>query len=130
MDNSRTHIRAKELVIKEVDKLLDKGSLTPQELHSLYEAYETIEHICKVMKSEQEEMGGYSERGYSMRWGSPYDDRYYNIHSYGNNGGSYSNTEASPKNEMVRSLYSMMGMATNETDRGALQDCINRIKTV
>lgn len=48
MDNTRTHNKAAELVVKEVDKLVDKGSLTPQELHSLYEAYETLEHICKV----------------------------------------------------------------------------------
>lgn len=129
MDYTRTHDKAKDLVMKEVDKLVDKGSLTPQELHSLYEAYETVEHICKAKEAEEMEASGYSERGYSMRWGSPYDDRYYNIHSYRNNG-SYSNTEATPKTEMVRGLYSMMGMATNETDRGALQDCINRIKTV
>ena len=132
MDNTRTHNKAAELVVKEVDKLVDKGSLTPQELHSLYEAYETLEHICKVKASETEEMGGYSERGYSMGW--PNHDRYYDIHAYANNGssyrrdsmGRYSRTDA--KEHMVNDLYAMKDGASSEADKGIIQECINKLK--
>lgn len=37
------------------------------------------------------------------------------------------NTDA--KERMVNGLYSMMGDASSEAERGALQDCINRLKT-
>lgn len=131
MDYTRVHDRAKDLVMKEVDKLVDKGSLNPQELHSLYEAYETIEHICKAKDAETMDPDGYSEGRYSM-WG-PDHDRYYDIHAYkdGNSYrrdsmGRYSRTNA--KEHMINGLYSMMGDATNEAERGAIQDCINRLK--
>jgi hypothetical protein len=131
MDYTRTHDKAKDLVMKEVDRLVDKGSLNPQELHSLYEAYETIEHICKAKDAETMESGGYSERRYSM-WG-PNHDRYYDIHAYNDGNsyrrdsmGRYSRTDA--KESMVNGLYAMMGDATNEAERGAIQDCINRLK--
>lgn len=132
MDYTRTHDKAKELVMKEVDKLIDKGSLSKDELHALYEAYETIEHICKAKKSEQEEMGmeGYSERGYSMGGWPNHNDRYYDIHAYRNGSrdsiGRYSRTDA--KDHMIDNLYSMMSDTSNEAERGAIQDCINRLK--
>ena len=74
----------------------------------------------------------------------PYDDRYYNIHSYrGGNGYSmnggysmnpmnyqdnnrYSRSDA--KDRMVDNLYSMMNDAQSEAERTAIQDCINRLK--
>ena len=131
MDYTRTHDKAKDLVMKEVDKLVDKGSLNPQELHSLYEAYETVEHICKAKEGEQMEMGGYSERGYSM-WG-PNHDRYYDIHAYNNGSsyrrdsmGRYSNTDG--KKYMVDDLYAMKNDAASEADRGIIQECINKLK--
>lgn len=40
--------------------------------------------------------------------------------------GRYSRTDA--KEHMIDGLYSMMGDATNEAERGAIQDCINRLK--
>lgn len=131
MDYTRTHDKAKDLVMKEVDKLVDKGSLNPQELHSLYEAYETVEHICKAKEGEQMEMSGYSERGYSM-WG-PNHDRYYDIHAYSNGSsyrrdsmGRYSNTDG--KKYMVDDLYAMKNDAASEADRGIIQECINKLK--
>ena len=85
-----------------------------------------LKDICEITSMEGDD-GGYSERGYSM-WG-PNHDRYYDIHAYRNRDsmGRYSRTDA--KEHMVNSLYSMMGDATSEAERGALQDCINRLKT-
>lgn len=121
----RLYYDVKELLHKEISKIVEKGSLTPQELDNLYKAIDVLKDICEITSMEGED-GGYSERGYSM-WG-PNHDRYYDIHAYRNRDsmGRYSRTDA--KEHMVNSLYSMMGDATSEAERGALQDCINRLK--
>ena len=128
----------KQLLHKEIDGIVKKGSLTPQELESLYKAIDVLKDICEIKEKESmwDEEGGYSSR---MPW--TYDDRYYDIHSYkgsnsryGQNGysmkrdsmGRYSRTDA--KEHMIDGLYSMMGDAQNEAERGAIQDCINRLK--
>ena len=137
----RLYYDVKELLHKEISKIVEKGSLTPQELDNLYKAIDVLKDICEITSMEGDDEG-YSERGYSMKWNNsmPYDDRYYNIHSYrgGNNGsggnsykrdsmGRYSRTDA--KSHMVDTLYSMMGDTDSEAERGAIQDCINRLKT-
>ena len=121
----RLYYDVKELLHKEISKIVEKGSLTPQELDNLYKAIDVLKDICEITSMEGDD-GGYSERGYSM-WG-PNHDRYYDIHAYRNRDsmGRYSRTNA--KEHMVNSLYSMMGDATSEAERGALQDCINRLK--
>lgn len=121
----RLYYDVKELLHKEISKIVEKGSLTPQELDNLYKAIDVLKDICEITSMEGDN-GGYSERGYSM-WG-PNHDRYYDIHAYRNRDsmGRYSRTDA--KERMVNSLYSMMGDATSEAERGALQDCINRLK--
>lgn len=125
MDNTKTHERVKELIIRELDKIADKGSLTPQELHSVYEAYDVLKDICEL-KEKESMSDGYSERGYSM-WG-PHHDRYYDIHAYRNRDsmGRYSRTDA--KEHMINGLYSMKEDASNEADRGAIQECINKLR--
>ena len=122
----RLYYDVKELLHKEISKIVEKGSLTPQELDNLYKAIDVLKDICEITSMEGDD-GGYSERGYSM-WG-PNHDRYYDIHAYRNRDsmGRYSRTDA--KERMVNGLYSMMGDATSEAERGALQDCINRLKT-
>ena len=122
----RLYYDVKELLHKEISKIVEKGSLTPQELDNLYKAIDVLKDICEITSMEGDD-GGYSERGYSM-WG-PNHDRYYDIHAYRNRDsmGRYSRADA--KEHMVNSLYSMMGDATSEAERGALQDCINRLKT-
>jgi len=128
----RLYYDVKELLHKEISKIVEKGSLTPQELDNLYKAIDVLKDICEITSMEDDDEG-YSERGYSM-WG-PNHDRYYDIHAYRNDGnsyrrnsmGRYSRTDA--KERMVNGLYSMMGDATSEAERGAIQDCINRLKT-
>ena len=56
--------------------------------------------------------GGYGSNGYSMRRDQT---------------GRYSREGA--KEHMIDGLYSMMGDAQNEAERGAIQDCINRLKS-
>ena len=121
----RLYYDVKELLHKEISKIVEKGSLTPQELDNLYKAIDVLKDICEITSMEGDD-GGYSERGYSM-WGPNYD-RYYDIHAYRNRDsmGRYSRTDA--KERMVNGLYSMMGDATSEAERGAIQDCINRLK--
>lgn len=121
----RLYYDVKELLHKEISKIVEKGSLTPQELDNLYKAIDVLKDICEISSMEGDD-GGYSERGYSM-WG-PNHDRYYDIHAYRNRDsmGRYSRTDA--KERMVNGLYSMMGDATSEAERGAIQDCINRLK--
>lgn len=125
--NNKTHERVKDLIYKELDKIVEKGSLTPQELHSIYEAYDVLKDICEVKEKEgMMDDDGYSERGYSMGW-PHHNDRYYDIHSYKRDSmGRYSRTDA--KEHMIDNLYSMMGDASSEAERGAIQDCINRLK--
>lgn len=122
---ANTHDRIKELVIRELDKIADKGSLTPQELHNVYEAYDVLKDICEVKEKEHME-SGYSERGYSM-WG-PNHDRYYDIHAYSDGGSTGRYSRADAKERMINGLYSMKNDAANEADRGAIQECINRLK--
>ena len=111
----------KNLLHKEIEGIVKKGSLTPPELDNLYKAVDVLKDICEIKEKES------MDEGYSSRWGSPHDDRYYNIHSYRRDSmGRYSRTDA--KEHMIDGLYSMMGDATNEAERGAIQDCINRLK--
>lgn len=97
-----------------------------------------VKDICEITEKEEE-----MESGYSTRWNGmmPYNDRYYDIHSYrggnnnqngyannynSNNGGRYSRTEG--KERMMNSLYAMMDQASSDTEKNAIQDCINRLK--
>ena len=122
---------AKERLLKEIDDLKRKPTMTAQELESFCTALNGVHYICEIAKIEME-MGEDSEEGYSNY--HPHD-RYYNIHSYGDaswrNGrrnamGQYSRADV--KRHMIDGLYSMMGDADSEAERGAFQDCINKLK--
>ena len=127
----RLYYDVKELLHKEISKIVEKGSLTPQELDNLYKAIDVLKDICEITSMESDDEG-YSERGYSM-WG-PNHDRYYDIHAYRNDGNSYRRnsmgrySRMDAKEHMIDGLYSMMSDASSEAERGAIQDCINRLK--
>lgn len=130
---------AKELLLREIDNIVKKGSISPTELDNLHKAIDSVHYIAEICKYEMETgedlEEGYSERGYSMRgysmggWPN-HNDRYYDIHAYRNGSrdsmGRYSRTDA--KDHMIDNLYSMMSDTSNEAERGAIQDCINRLK--
>lgn len=121
----RLYHNVKELLHKEISKIVEKGSLTPQELDNLYKAIDVLKDICEITSMEGDD-GGYSERGYSMGW--PNHDRYYDIHAYRNRDsmGRYSRADA--KERMIDGLYSMKDDASNEADRSAIQECINKLR--
>lgn len=131
----------KRLLHGEIDNIVKKGNLTTAELESLYKAVDVLKDIAEIEEKEGEMEDGYSGRmpypGRVYSGGMPYryDDRYYDIHSYKNGGnyagnrdsmGRYSRTDA--KSHMIDGLYSMMGDTDSEAERGAIQDCINRLK--
>ena len=133
----RCYDDTKDLLMKEISEIVKKGSLSQQDLDTLYSAIDIIKDIYEIKEKESEMY----ENGYSSRWnGMPYDDRYYNIHSYrGGNGysmnsypmnyqdnGRYSRNDS--KDRMVDNLYTMMNEASTDAERTAIQDCINRLK--
>ncbi len=135
----RCHEDTKELLMKEIKEIIKKGSLSTQDIELLYNVYDIIKDIYEITEKEDEMV----ERGYSGRWNGmmPYDDRYYNIHSYrGGNGYSmndgygrqnmdngYSRNDG--KDRMINSMYSMMD-EVNEKERNVIQDCINKLKNM
>lgn len=121
----RLYHDVKELLHKEISKIVEKGSLTPQELENLYKAIDILKDICEINEKEGMEEG-YSERGYSM-WG-PKHDRYYDIHAYRNGDSMGRYLRADAKEHMINGLYSMKDDASNEADRSAIQECINRLR--
>ena len=58
----RLYYDVKELLHKEISKIVEKGSLTPQELDNLYKAIDVLKDICEITSMEGDD-GGYSERG-------------------------------------------------------------------
>lgn len=121
---------AKERLLKEIEDLTRKPTMTAQELESFCTAINGVHYICEIARDEMET--GEMEEGYSNY--NPHD-RYYNIHSYGdaswrnsrrNAMGQYSRADV--KRHMIDGLYSMMGDADSEAERGAFQDCINKLK--
>ena len=138
----RCYDDTKDLLMKEIGEIVKKDSLSQQDLDILYSAYDIIKDIYEIKEKEAEMY----EDGYSSRWGMPYDDRYYNIHSYrgGNGNGGYSMNGYSMNNYpmnrdngysrndgkeyMLNSMYSMMDTASNEKERTAIQECINKLK--
>lgn len=127
----------KKLLHGEINAIVMKGSISPTELESLYKAVDILKDLCEIEEKETDMEEGYSGRvGYPGRvysGGMPYryDDRYYDIHAYrgGQNRdsmGRYSRGDA--KTHMIEGLYSMMGDTDSEAEKGAIQDCINRLR--
>ena len=134
----RVYDDIKNLLHREMDEIVQKGTVSQADLENLYKMVDIVKDICEITEKEEE-----MESGYSTRWNGmmPYNDRYYDIHSYrggnnnqngyannynSNNGGRYSRTEG--KERMMNSLYAMMNQASSDTEKNAIQDCINRLK--
>lgn len=125
------------LVEKELDTLMVKGTLTPQELDT---AKKAVEVMTKIKEHEamcaSEEAGTYSERGrYSMHYPmNPYSMNGYNSYD---NGAGYSGTRRdsmgrysghSVKDRMIDRLERMMDEAGSEYERKEIMDEINRLR--
>lgn len=54
MDDMKTLKRSEDLITREIDKLVDKGSLNPAEMDTLHKAIDSLEKIVKTEKACEE----------------------------------------------------------------------------
>ena len=149
----------KMLLEQQVNQITAKGDINPQDLEMLDKAVDIIkdiETICAMRKAEEQEMGGYSQRGYSYAMGEDgysghwYDPAYHGgRYNYYTNGGThtdgmsygrgpsrmmyrqdgrrgYSRDEA--KDHMLDTLEEMLDEATTEKERNAIRRCMEKIE--
>lgn len=134
------------LVEKELDQLMNKGTLTPPELDTAKKAVELMAEIKEYEAMCMEEMGEgsmYSERSmasrngrYSTHYPMPYYPMRGSYDSYGNNGG-YSEVRRdsmgrysghSVKDRMIDRLERMMDEAGSEYERKEIMEEISRLR--
>lgn len=119
---------ASHLVKNEVEKIVQKGDMTPGELENVYKATCMTEKLMKMQGQEDEGMSyGYPNRynmGYSERRGrSPVTGRYI---SRGMNRGGYSGH--SIEDRMIASLEEQYDNAQSEHERKVIQEEIDHIR--
>ena len=135
--------RLKDLLDKEIDKVVSKGEVSPAEikpLGELIDIYKDIETIC-AMKEYGQEDDQYSmeNRGYSTRRMSRYPGMYRDSYSYENSYDNmrYENNRSNGRNsygghvdkdEMIYKLEQMMNTAKNDKERMAYVDAIESLK--
>lgn len=121
---------ASHLVKDEVEKILQKGDMTPGEFEIIYKAACMAEKLKEAGGPDSEEMSygyGYPNRynmGYSERRGrSPVTGRYI---SRGMNRGGYSGH--SIEDRMIASLEEQFDNAQSEHERKVIQEEIDHIR--
>lgn len=125
--------RLYDLLDKQIDKVVAKNDITPNELESMYKSVCVMDKIEKMMYGE----GGYSETGYSYEW--PVYDRY---PMSGNRGrspmtGRYVSREARPnrgmsghsiKDRMISKLEQMMDETSSEYEKEEITKYIHSLE--
>lgn len=124
-------MQLRKMLEKEVEKVTQKGDVSPAELDSLKKV---VEIMCKI--DELEGDPGYSGRYRSYDSSKTYNGRYYDDrfrgdwpYSYdrgGRQGGGYSGHDS--KENMVQTLRMMMENASSDRERSALADCLDRVR--
>lgn len=137
--------KTKALLIKELKRVNEKGTVSPDELKSVKCVFETIEMINHIERGEEpDEM--YSQRGYYIKqwdgpegqsWDNSYNS-YNNQNSYArgrnmrtgrymsrDNGGGYSGDQ----DYMMHCLEMGMNEAGSEQERRMIGDLINKMKS-
>lgn len=140
-----TFSKFKALVNKELTKMVEKGSLSAEELKNAKCAIETIEKIKHIERGEEpDEM--YSQRGYYIKqwdgpegqsWDNSYNS-YENQNSYArgrnmrtgrymsrDNGGGYSGDQ----DYTIHNLEMAMNTAGSEQERRMIGDLISKMKS-
>lgn len=123
--------KTKELLEKEIDKLLEKGTLSPTELDNLGKALDAYKDCCEIMEMCSEDE--YYDEGYSGRRRGGRSMRSYDGRSYGYDmpyDRSY-NRGMSRHDGISRTidvLESMLDTAETEKERRAIQNHINELK--
>lgn len=126
--------KTKELLEKEIDKLLEKGTLSPTELDNLGKALDAYKDCCEIMEMHREEeyddgyssrrMGGRSMRGYDGRsygYDMPYDMSY--NRSYDEGMSRHDGVSRS-----IDVLKSMLNTAETEKERRAIRNHIAELE--
>ena len=135
----------KDLLKREVQKVVDKNDITPPEMQNIYNAVCTMEKICKMEQIENEmysmdrsgkklymsydnEMSGKRMRGADGRFMSSYD---YPMHvdPMMNQRYEHEMSNHSIEDRMVDSLEKMMDSAGSEYERQQIQSWIHKMRT-
>lgn len=128
--------RMHELLNKEINRIVDKGDLTPNELENAEKAFCLIQQIEEMMGME-----GYSETGY---YGDSYNGSYMGSYRgrsmdrgrspvtgrYVSREGSYmhSNSGHSIKDRMISRLEHMMDETDSEYERKEISEYIRKLE--
>lgn len=119
--------RAKGLFEKELEKIVDKGDITPANLdysYKLIDIIKDIDEVCAMDNAEREYEDEYSGRrsyrnGYSRNY--PYENYSYR--------GSYQGNPGYSGNSMIVSkLHNLMNEASNEKERMMIQSWLNEVE--
>lgn len=137
MNETETAHGLKELILRELEKIVQKGTLTPAELECVYKGYKAINEIKQFESTEMME-GGYSER-YSE--GMPYTSMYYDSYrapmSYDRGRsvrtGRYISRDSgmsghSVKDRAIAALESMVDTAGSDYERQEVIKLIDNIR--
>ncbi len=127
----------RSMVVKEINKIVEKGNLTETELKNAKCAIEVIEKINHIERNEDPD-DEYSQRGYYVKqWDEPfgmhgnYGDQ--NSYARGRNmrTGRYmsrDNGYSGDQEYMMHNLEMAMNEAGSEQERRMIGDLINRMK--
>lgn len=124
----------KEKFEMELEELARKGELGAGDLELAHKLTDTIKNIDKICALEED--GGYSGDSYSR--GSSYRRRHYVRGHYsrdgysGDRGGGYSRdggySRHNAKDQMMAQMEELLGRASNERDRQAIQRCMEQME--
>lgn len=147
-----TNERVKHLLKKQINEVVDRGDISPNEIDCIKDAYEVLQAISTIeaMDEYADDYGSYrggrsmrrgrgsygrdGSYGYewdderSMRRGRGADGRYVSMEgSYANNGGG-GRSGHSVKDRMIASLEKEMDYAESEYERQQIMEEIRRLR--
>ena len=123
MHMMKTYENLRDMLEREVTEIEQKG-IDPQSLEHLFKLMGTIKNIDKCMGYEEGNSYGrmmpesYARDRYGRYSGDNFRDSSYRMRSYDGQEG---------RTKMMDKLNMLMNEATNENERQAIMDCMNRI---
>lgn len=131
MENTLTKLQ--DLLTKELDKIADKGDITPAELQNVETAMCVLKKVMEVQDIIYED--GYSKARYSVH-GSYRRGRDHNTGRYvsrhdGRTPGHVEDgySQHSIKDRMIANLESMMDSSGSDYERETIEEWINRLES-
>ena len=144
---NRSLDRLKSVLETEIDKVVEKGELTPAEIKPLGEIvdiYKDIETICAMEEYKDDDMSyAMSNRGYSSERMSRYPERMYGrSYDYAYDDMSYNDgmsnargrnsrdnySRHSEKEEMINKLEMKLKNAKTPQERESIMECIRTLE--